>query len=89
MNDVDLKQMAEYENAKKSLLVTYLLWGFIGGLGAHRFYLGKTGTAVGQLICTLSIVGIIATFVWWIVDACLIPGMVRELNEDIRARVIG
>ncbi|WP_342621698.1 NINE protein, partial [Pseudomonas aeruginosa] len=23
----------------------YLLWFFLGGFGAHRFYLGKTGTA--------------------------------------------
>lgn len=89
MNDVDLKQMVEYEDAKKSLLVTYLLWAFLAGFGGHRFYLGKTGTAVGQLICTLSLVGIVVTFVWIIVDAFLIPGMVRELNSDIRARIIG
>lgn len=33
--------------------VAYILWFFLGGLGGHRFYLGKTGSAVGLLILTL------------------------------------
>lgn len=40
-------------NAQKSTGTAYLLWFFLGGFGAHRFYLGKTGTAVTQLIITL------------------------------------
>jgi len=26
----------------RSLLIAYLLWGLLGSLGAHRFYLGRT-----------------------------------------------
>jgi TM2 domain-containing membrane protein YozV len=39
----------------KSRLVAGLLCFFLGSVGAHRFYTGKTGTAIAQLI--LSIVG--------------------------------
>lgn len=89
MNDLDVKQMFEYEEQKTSLLVTYLLWFFIGAFGAHRFFLGKKGTAVAMLICTLTIVGYAVTFVWWIVDACLIPGMVKDINREILADITG
>ncbi len=87
MNDLDVKQMIEYNDEKKSLAVTYVLWGIVGLFGAHRFYLGETGTAVAQLILTLTVIGAIVTFVWWIVDAVIIPGMVRDINSDILAEI--
>lgn len=31
---------------QKSKLVTFLLCGFLGGLGIHRFYTGKIGTGL-------------------------------------------
>jgi len=34
----------------KSRLVTLLLCVFIGGLGIHRFYVGKTGTGILWLL---------------------------------------
>jgi len=40
----------------KSRLAATLLAFFLGGFGAHRFYIGKTGTAVVMLI--LGIVGL-------------------------------
>jgi TM2 domain-containing membrane protein YozV len=39
---------------KSRLAVTLLAW-FLGTFGAHRFYLGKTGTAIVMLI--LGIIG--------------------------------
>ncbi len=33
-------------NDAKSPVVAYLLLIFLGGFGAHRFYLGQTGTAI-------------------------------------------
>ena len=35
---------------KKSTLITYILWFLFGGLGAHKFYLGRPGVA-GLYIC--------------------------------------
>ena len=83
MTDLDMKQMLEYQEERKSLAVSYLLWGFLGYFGAHRFYLGETGTAVVMLILTLTVVGILVTFVWWIVDAVLLPRIVKDINRDI------
>jgi len=39
----------------KNLLAAYLLWFFLGIFGAHRFYLGRTGSAVGvsRVLCKL------------------------------------
>ena len=50
----------------KDWLVTLLLAIFLGGLGVHRFYVGKIGTGVLQLL-TLGGCGI-----WALVDIILI-----------------
>lgn len=50
--------------SEKSRLVAFLLCFFFGGLGVHRFYVGKTGTAVAMLF-TLGGLGI-WTFIDWI-----------------------
>ena len=46
----------------KSRLATTLLAWFLGYFGAHRFYIGKTGTAIVMLV--LGIVGIPLCFVF-------------------------
>ena len=50
----------------RSRTVALLLAGFLGVFGAHRFYVGKTGTAVVQLV-TLGGLGI-----WWLIDLIMI-----------------
>lgn len=35
--------------SSKDWLTTLLLCIFLGGFGAHRFYVGKTGSALGML----------------------------------------
>jgi TM2 domain-containing membrane protein YozV len=79
-----------YDAHKKSALVAYLLWWFLGYFGAHRFYLGATVSGVIMLVLFLvslcltlayvGLIGILAVAIWWIVDAILIPGMVTEYN---------
>ena len=48
------------------VLPTFLFALLLGGLGAHRFYVGKTGSAVAQLL-TCGGVGI-----WALVDLIMI-----------------
>ena len=52
--------------SEKDWLVTLLLCLFLGGLGAHRFYVGKIGSGVAQLL-TCGGCGI-----WCIVDLIMI-----------------
>jgi TM2 domain-containing membrane protein YozV len=91
--------MMRYDANKKSLAVSYLLWFFVGMLGGHRFYHGRTGTAVVQLV--LFIVGV-ATYIfligipilaavgiWALVDAFFIPGWVRSYNNQLASSLGG
>ena len=80
-------------NEKKSIGIVYLLWLLFGALGIHRFYLGKTRSALGMLVLTIlggstlavsigAFISIgafflIALAVWLLVDAFLIPGMIK------------
>ncbi len=87
----DARAMMMFEANKKSMGVSYLLWFFLGGFGGHRFYNGKTGSAVAQLLMTifgllflwaagLGVVLLIPVWIWVLVDAFLIPGWVRAQN---------
>ena len=53
----DARAIMLYEANKKTALIAYILWFFLGLLGGHNFYLKRTGVAVAQLILTLTIVG--------------------------------
>lgn len=50
----------------KNWLATLLLCLFLGGIGVHRFYVGKVGTGILQLI-TLGGCGI-----WTLIDLIMI-----------------
>lgn len=52
--------------SEKDWLVTLLLCLFVGGIGAHRFYAGKIGTGILQLL-TVGGCGI-----WALIDLIMI-----------------
>lgn len=56
----------------KSRLVAFLLVFFLGPVGAHRFYSGKIGSGIAQLILTLTFVGILVSGVWAFIDMIMI-----------------
>ncbi len=93
----DAKALMAFESAKKSTGIGYLLWFFFGGIGAHRFYLGSTNSAIGMVALLVAsivlsfffigFVGFIVLGIWVIVDAFLIPGIAREYNQALMARI--
>ena len=83
----DARAIMLYEANKKTALVAYILWFFLGLLGGHNFYLKRTGVAVAQLILSLTIVGLVITVIWVLVDAFLIPGWVRNQNNILAAQL--
>ena len=54
------------DTSAKKRLPALLLCLFLGGLGVHRFYVGKVGTGVVQLL-TLGLLGI-----WTLIDFIMI-----------------
>eukprot|EP01118_Nematostelium_gracile_P008916 TRINITY_DN2981_c0_g2_i1.p1 TRINITY_DN2981_c0_g2~~TRINITY_DN2981_c0_g2_i1.p1 ORF type:complete len:138 (-),score=32.15 TRINITY_DN2981_c0_g2_i1:112-486(-) len=60
----------------KDVLVAYVLWLFLGVLGVHRFYLDRPLSGIVWLL-TGGLCGI-----GWLLDLCLIPGMVDDCNRS-------
>lgn len=58
--------------SKKLRLVATLLCGFLGTFGIHRFYVGKIGTGIAQLLLTISFIGIIISSIWALIDFILL-----------------
>ena len=89
----DAVAMMRYDANKKSVIVAYLLWFFLGWFGIHRFYLGKWISGFILLALTLVagatywiFIGMVLMAVpglWWLIDALLVPGMVRGYNNDL------
>jgi TM2 domain-containing membrane protein YozV len=88
-------------NEAKSTGLAYVLWFFLGGLGMHRFYLGRPMS--GLILLLMVPAGIVmmltqnryGAFVviigvlWLIVDAFLIPGMVNRSRDKVRRTLTG
>src|SRR5712671_5644221 len=83
----DARALMLFEANKKTALVAYLLWFFVGILGGHNFYLKRTGVAVAQLILSITVVGLAITVVWVLVDAFLIPGWIRNQNNILATQL--
>jgi TM2 domain-containing membrane protein YozV len=74
--DKQLLFAMQYNNTKKNPTAAVLLALFLGGLGAHKFYLGQTGLGVLYLLfCWTTIPSIIA-----LIEAFTISGAVGRYN---------
>lgn len=69
-----------YRYRRKRRWLALLLWGTLGLLGAHRFYLDRPGTG---LLMMFSLGG---ALVWWVVDGFLIGRMVRDQHAEQERR---
>lgn len=71
-------------NEGPSQTVAYLLWFFLWIFSGHRFYLGRPLSAIIQILSYFILIG----FLWLILDAFLIPSMVRSRQDMIRQRLM-
>jgi TM2 domain-containing membrane protein YozV len=83
----DTRAMMLFEANKKTALIAYILWFFLGIFGAHNFYLNRKGAAIAQLILSLIVVGLIITVFWVLIDAFLIPGWIRRENNKLAVQL--
>jgi TM2 domain-containing membrane protein YozV len=52
----------------RNKIVAAVLAFFLGTLGIHRFYLGRTGSGIVMLVMTITVVGMLVTVPWAFID---------------------
>lgn len=79
---------SEMRSRSKSMVVAYLLWAFLGTLGAHWFYLGHTtrgwlyiATLIVGFITTILLIGILILFLFSLVLLIDIVRIYSETNK--------
>jgi len=93
----DTYTLMRYDARKKSLIVAYLLWFFLGAFGLHRMYAGRVLSGLFMLFLTL--VGTVTAVlligwiplaivgVWWVIDALLTYVIVENHNDALARRL--
>lgn len=80
------EQMAvdsELNKNKKDKVVMILLWLFLAGMGAHRFYLKDTGYAIAMLLF-----GWMTLLIWPLVDIFFALKRLEQYNEKVEEQAI-
>jgi len=94
----DMRALMAFQAKKKSMGLAYALLVLFGGFGAHRFYCGRIVSGVVLAICTFiglcvycagNATLIIIPGIWWLIDACLIPGWIAKHNARLLAALDG
>jgi len=91
--NLDAQRAMRYDANKKSALLAYILWFFLGLFGIHRMYLGRIGSDIGMLVLhglswltwwiLIGWIGFAILGLWWLIDALLIPGMTQSYNNRL------
>lgn len=89
---------SELQRKGKNMGLAYILLIFLGSLGIHRFYLGRKGSAITQLVLTIvgwltvailiGAIPLLVVGVWLIADLFLIPGIIRDENDKTEKEII-
>lgn len=80
-------------NNKKSKLIGWLLWFFLGNFGAHRMYLDHMVSGLIMLLCSLFgwvllFVPNFIMFFWFLIDAFFINKWTNQHNDKVRLEAI-
>ncbi len=89
----DQRALMRYDAEKKSLVIAYLLWFFLGYGGVHRLYLGRWvsglimlaifGVSMLLTFVFIGYIGVAFIFLWWLLDALLTAAMVQSHNRRL------
>ena len=84
---IEERQLVELRirNDAPSLVGAYVMWGVLGLISAHRFYLGRPRSAVLQI---LSLVTVVGWFIWWLYDAVMISAYIRDDKNALRVQLV-
>lgn len=92
------RALMEYNARAKSAVLGYILWFFLGFLGAHRLYAGRIGSGIFQFLLhglgwltapiLIGYLFLAIWGIWWVVDAFLIHLWIRDYNLRM-ARELG
>ena len=72
----------EYDNQKKSSVIAYILWLFLGILGIHRFYVGDFFKGI-LLFFTLG-----GFIIGWLVDFVFLQKRIEEYNDTLEIELL-
>jgi TM2 domain-containing membrane protein YozV len=72
----------EYDNQKKSSVIAYILWLFLGIFGVHRFYVGDFFKGI-LLFFTLG-----GFIICWLVDFVFLQKRIEEYNDALEIELL-
>lgn len=72
----------EYDNRKKSSVIAYILWLFLGIFGVHRFYVGDFFKGI-LLFFTLG-----GFIIGWLVDFVFLQKRIEEYNDALEIELL-
>ena len=72
----------EYDNQKKSSVIAYILWLFLGIFGVHRFYVGDFFKGI-LLFFTLG-----GFIICWLVDFVFLQKRIEKYNDALEIELL-
>ncbi len=74
----------EFNSRRKDSTTGALLTVFLGGLGAHRFYLGETGLGLLYMAFCWTFIPVIVS----LVELSVTRNRVRKYNSEVAAEIV-
>ncbi|MDT9600025.1 TM2 domain-containing protein [Sphingosinicella rhizophila] len=75
-------QAPESSSSDRNKYIAALLAFFLGVFGLHRFYLGRTASGIVMLVLTFTIIGVLLSWPWSMIDMVRYLGMSNREFDD-------